>query len=140
MSDLNIYLADGVKERMSEFDRNWSAICRKAIEAELSRLEAERDTNMKSNKSQNWVAKRLKPETFDNAVIKPYSAKNEVKMMSNFYDTLVSELGNARLYSLGCQLSQLLNEESQVEILFPSKDWQLGNLQLDFQLYFKYPE
>ncbi len=143
MSDLNIYLADAVKKRMSQFDCSWSEICYKAIEAELLRLEAEQEARIQANKSHNWEAKRLNPETFDDAVIQPClknnNCRNKVKMLSDLHDNLIRELENCYLSSLNCKLSNLIHEECQVKILFPGRDWQIGNLQLDFQLYFKYP-
>ncbi len=69
MSDLSIYLTEEFKERMSQFNDNWAAICRKAIEAELLRLEAEKEAKIESNQSNNWVTKRLDPETFKIIII-----------------------------------------------------------------------
>lgn len=41
MANIEIYVADDLKDRMSQVQTNWSEVCRRAIEAELSRVEAE---------------------------------------------------------------------------------------------------
>lgn len=146
MPALNIYVTEDLKNRMNKANANWSEVCRQAIEMELLRLEGRTPSNIDLGNVKEWISEYLDPNSVhSDVVVKPYlhkedKTKNEVKVLSDFYTGLISELHNFRLNILKGSLGDLLDGNHRADILFPGRDWSSGNLGIKLELYFNSPK
>lgn len=146
MSALNIYVTEDLKNRMNKANANWSEVCRQAIEMELLRLQTRTPSNVDLGNAKEWIREYLDPNSVhSDVVVKPYlqkedKTKNEVKVLSDFYTALISELHNFRLNILKGNLGDLLDGKHRADVLFPGRDWSSGNLEIKLELYFNSPK
>jgi hypothetical protein len=146
MPALNIYVTEDLKNRMNKANANWSEVCRHAIEIELLRLEGRTPSNIDLGNVKEWISEYLDPNSVhSDVVVKPYlhkedKTKNEVKVLSDFYTGLISELNNFRLNILKGSLGDLLEGKHRADILFPGRGWSSGNLGIKLELYFNSPK
>ncbi|MBE9195104.1 GIY-YIG nuclease family protein [Synechocystis sp. LEGE 06083] len=146
MPALNVYVTDDLKSRMAKVDANWSDICRKAIEIELLRRENKGASSLNIEDIKEWITEDLDPlNEHSSVVIKPYlhtkgTSVNQVKVLSQFYEEIVSETRNVYLNSLKGNFKLLLDETHQVDLLFPGREWISGTLGLKFNLQLNIPK
>ncbi|WP_228015664.1 GIY-YIG nuclease family protein [Synechocystis salina] len=146
MPALNVYVTDDLKRRMAKVDANWSDICRKAIEGELSRRENKGLGSLNIEDVKEWITEELDPFSEHNSVvIKPYlhttgKVSSEVKILSQFYEEIISEVKKYYLNSIKGNFSLLLENKHQVDLLFPGREWISGTLGLRFSLLLNTPK
>ncbi len=146
MPALNIYVTDDLKRRMAQINANWSDVCRKAIETELLRRENHSLSSFKVEDVKEWITEELDPINEHNGVvIKPYlhtnsKTGNQVKVLSEFYEEIISEIKRNYLNSIQSTFETLLNGKYQVELLFPGREWTSGTLNLKILLLLNTPK
>jgi post-segregation antitoxin (ccd killing protein) len=147
MASINIYVTEDFKERMTRVETNWSEVCRRAIEAELSRLETtdHQPTAELPPNAENWKQITFTEDLLEQGVvIKPSMAPNysgtpvkEVAVLSSWLADINKAIGNTGVG--GARISQLLEGSYPVQLLMPGKSWISGRLKLIQQLAFSYP-
>lgn len=146
MPALNIYVTDDLKRRMAQINANWSDVCRKAIETELLRRENHSLSSFNVEDVKEWITEELDPINEHNGVvIKPYlhtnsKTANQVKVLSQFYEEIISEIKRHYLNSIQSTFETLLNGKYQVELLFPGREWTSGTLNLKILLLLNTPK
>lgn len=146
MPALNVYVTDDLKSRMAKVDANWSDICRKAIETELLRRENKGLGSLDIEDVKEWITEELDPlSEHGSVVVKPYlhtkgKAANEVKILSQFYEEIISEVKKYYLNSIKGNFSLLLEDKYQVDLLFPGREWISGALGLQLSLLLNTPK
>lgn len=132
---------------MSRVQTNWSDVCRRAIDAELTRLEANNGQPAAETPADtaNWKQIRFdEPLLEKGVVIKPSKPPNhsgplpkEVEVLSSWVAELHRIIGNTAVSS--SRVSLLLEGSYPVEILIPGRPWLSGQLKLEQQIIFSYP-
>lgn len=132
---------------MSRVETNWADICRRAIEAELARIEANNGQQAAEPPAdtENW-----KQITFDEpllekgVVMKPSMAPNysgptpkEVVVLASWINDLHRAIGATGVG--GARISQLIEGSYPAEVLIPGRPWLSGRLKLEQQVVFSYP-
>ena len=146
MPALNIYVSEDLKRRMAKIDANWSEVCRKAIETELLRRENKELSSFNIEDIKEWITEELDPNNeHSSVVIKPYLHTkgkniNQVKILSQFYEEIISELKNIHLRSTQNNFGEILDDKHQVELLFPGREWIAGTLGLKISLLLNTPK
>lgn len=147
MASINIYVTDEFKERMTRVEANWSEVCRRAIEAELNRLETTHEQSAAElpSDTENWKQITFTQDLLDQGVvIKPSMAPNysgtpvkEVAVLSSWLADINKAIGGTGVG--GARINQLLEGNYPAQILMPGKSWLSGQLKLIQQLVFSYP-
>lgn len=141
MASMNIYVTDELKERMSQVEANWSEVCRRAIEAELTRLaNGSGETTLPSTtETADWKSLPLDEDLINQGVvIKPSKPANPpVVLLTDWLNTVNESIGKMTIN--GGQFRQIVDGTFATGLLIPGRPWLSGRLKVEQRLVFSYP-
>lgn len=141
MASMNIYVTDDLKERMTQVQANWSEVCRRAIEAELTRLSnGSGETAIPATaETADWKSLTLDEDLINQGVvIKPSKAADTpVVLLTDWFRTVNENIG--RMTINGGHFRQVVDGTFSAGLLIPGRPWLSGRLKVEQRLVFSYP-
>lgn len=141
MASINIYVADALKDRMGQVEANWSEVCRRAIEAELTRLAngSGEPSAPSTTETADWKQLVFDTPLVDQGVVLklPTPANPPVVLLADWLTSTNQQLG--RMTINGGHFRQALDGIFLTGLLIPGRPWLSGRLKVEQRLVFSYP-
>ena len=142
MASMNIYVTDELKDRMGKVEANWSEVCRRAIEAELTRLAngSGQPSEAATTETADWKSLAFDSPLVDQgAVLKlPTPGSNPpVVLLADWLASTNQQTG--RMSINGGHFNQVLDGTFSTGLLLPGRSWLSGRLKVEQRLVFSYP-
>lgn len=140
MASINIYVTDALKERMGQVEANWSEVCRRAIEAELTRLAngSGQPSELATTETADWKQLVFDTPLVDQGVVLKVAPGNPpVVLLADWLERVNQQIGTMSIN--GGSFGQLLGGTFPTGLLIPGRPWLSGSLKVEQRLVFSYP-
>jgi hypothetical protein len=141
MASINIYVPDELKERMGQVEANWSEVCRRVIEAELTKVAngSSHPPVPTSTETADWKSLEFDSPLVDQGVVLKMvlPANPPVVLLSEWLKAVNQRIGSVQVH--GGHFHHVLEGTFPVDVLMPGRPWLSGRLKVEQRLVLSYP-